>query len=69
MGWCVMEVWVEEDEFFPVYSLWSEQPYLAGKDLRKIEVSLELMEEHLDAREAFYTTQRKIGAIVRGGKS
>ena len=63
-----MDVWVEEAELFPVYTLWSEQPYLCNTGERKITVSMEYMNRVRDVMKEFYDVQREIGLLVRGGR-
>jgi hypothetical protein len=58
-----MKTWLEIDELYPLYSLWSEQPTLAGKELIELDVEVSVMQEYVQVMDAFYKMQRKLKTL------
>jgi hypothetical protein len=59
-----MKAYLELDALYPLYSLWSERPQVAGKDMQELEIDLELMKEYVSVMEAFYKMQRRLSCIA-----
>lgn len=58
-----MKTWLEIAEMYPLYSLWSEQPTLVGKELLEVEVEVEVLQEYIQVMDAFYKMQRKLKTL------